>query len=55
MVREGTPLQSIRYPNVVMIPTEGEDDEEIFCYGYVDLSSQSESDDKGSEEDCFSD
>ena len=35
MVREGTPLQSIRYPNVEMIPTEGEDDEEIVCHGLV--------------------
>ena len=36
-VREGTLLQPIRYPNIEIIPTEGEEDEEILCHGYDDL------------------
>ena len=54
-VQEGTPLQSIRYPNIEIIRTPGEniDDGEIPCHGYDDLSSQSESDDEGSDEDCY--
>ena len=56
-VQEGIPLQSIRYPNLEIVLTERDDtsDEEIVCHGYGDSSSESESDEEGSNGDCFSD
>ena len=52
-VQEGIPL----HPNLEIVLTERDDtsDEEIVCHGYGDSSSESESDEEGSNGDCFSD